>query len=141
MSLTHRSGVIPSPDWPDRWRHVFDADWDDAGWVRLEEYREGGDLVIRAELPGVDPDRDVEVRVAHGVLHIDARRRERIERREHGHYHSEFRYGAQARQLALPDGALAAQASANYSNGILEIRIPLEPSPATSVVNVPVGRG
>jgi HSP20 family protein len=33
--------------------------------------------VIRADLPGIDPDKDVELTVADGMLHIQAERRER----------------------------------------------------------------
>jgi len=50
--------------------------WLEAGdLIRLEEYREDGTLVVRADLPGIDPDKDVELTVASGMLHIQAERR------------------------------------------------------------------
>jgi HSP20 family molecular chaperone IbpA len=49
--------------------------------IRVEEYRQDGSLVIRADLPGIDPDIDVELTASGGMLHIEAERREE-ERRE-----------------------------------------------------------
>jgi HSP20 family molecular chaperone IbpA len=46
------------------------------GLIRIEEFREDGALVIRADLPGIDPDQDVELTVSGGMLHIQAERRE-----------------------------------------------------------------
>ncbi|MFX5126514.1 hypothetical protein ABTC57_18860, partial [Acinetobacter baumannii] len=65
-------------DWPDLFRRVLDADFD-TGWIRVDEFRDGDELVVRAELPGIDPDRDLELTVADGFLHISAHREERTE--------------------------------------------------------------
>ena len=50
------------------------------GWpfrdIKVEEFIDGDHLVIRAELPGVDPDRDIDVSVDNGVLTIAAERQE-----------------------------------------------------------------
>ena len=52
--------------------------------IRVEEFAEDGELVVRAELPGIDPDKDVEVTVDEGVLTISAERteEEKEERRD-----------------------------------------------------------
>jgi HSP20 family protein len=50
--------------------------WGAADMIHVEEYREDGTLVVRADLPGIDPDKDVELTVADGMLHIEAQRRE-----------------------------------------------------------------
>lgn len=57
--------------------------------MRVEDYVENGDHVIRAELPDIDPDKDVEITVADGILRIHGERRE--EKKEGRR--SEFRYG------------------------------------------------
>ena len=49
--------------------------------IRVDEYQEDDTLVVRAELPGIDPDRDVEITVSDGVIHIRAERRLRVGRR------------------------------------------------------------
>ena len=47
--------------------------------MRLEEIREDGQLVIRGEIPGVDPDKDIEISVDNGRLTIEATREQRTE--------------------------------------------------------------
>jgi HSP20 family protein len=35
--------------------------WEAGDLIRVEEYREDGTLVIHADLPGIDPEKDVEL--------------------------------------------------------------------------------
>lgn len=106
--------------------------------MHLEEFREDGTFVVRAELPGIDPDRDVEITVAGGTLCIRAERREKHEARGDGDfYRSEFRYGQFTRTLPLPGGVGAEDVAADYTDGILEVRLPLRaagPGPARVAV-------
>lgn len=92
--------------------------------IRVEEYREDGILVIHADLPGIDPDKDVELTVSDGMLHIEAERREEEEREEKGYVRRELRYGSLSRSLPLPEGVTAADVTATYKAGVLEIRVP-----------------
>ncbi|MCK6211719.1 Hsp20/alpha crystallin family protein [Georgenia sp. EYE_87] len=103
--------------------------------MRLEEFREGDHLVIRAELPGVDPDKDLDVTVDEGVLTISAQRQERSEQKQAHGYRSEFRYGRFERQIRLPKGADADAISASYRDGVLELRLPVpaETPPARKI--------
>lgn len=95
--------------------------------IKVEERREPGAVVIRAELPGIDPERDVEVTVDGGMLRIDAHREERTETGDpDAEYRSEFTYGQFTRLLALPAGATAADVTATYGDGILEVRVPVD---------------
>ncbi len=111
--------VMPIP----RWRDVEDM-------IRVEEYREDGTLVIRADLPGIDPDSDVEVTVLNGMLRIEAERHEEDRAEEQGYVRQEVRYGSLSRSLPLPEGVTVDDVTANYKNGVLEIRVP-EPQPET----------
>jgi HSP20 family protein len=96
--------------------------------VRVEELTEEGAYVIRAELPGIDPDRDVEITVADGVLALRAERREeKKEEKSGGVYRTEFRYGSFYRAVPLPTGAKEEEVAATYKDGILEVRIPVDP--------------
>jgi HSP20 family protein len=72
--------------------------------------------VIRAELPGVDPDTDVELDVADGVLHLLATPEERAEEDRPSGYHCEFRYGGFERSIRLPDGAIESDVTATYKD-------------------------
>jgi len=99
--------------------------WLEAGEpIRVEEYREDGTLVVRADLPGIDPDKDVELTVVGGMLHIEAERREEEKREEKGYLRREVRYGAVSRSLPLPEGVTEADITASYKDGVLEIRVP-----------------
>ncbi len=99
--------------------------WREAGdFIRVEEFREDGTLVIRADLPGIDPEKDAEVTVADGMLRIAAERRAGEEREEGGYLRQEVRYGPLSRSLPLPAGVTEAGITAAYRDGVLEIRIP-----------------
>lgn len=98
--------------------------------IRVDEYRENGDLVIRAELPGIDPDKDVELTVSDGKLHIAAERHEEEKVEEEGYLRHELRCGCFSRTLPLPEGVTEGDVKASYKDGILEIRIPA-PEPKT----------
>jgi HSP20 family protein len=81
--------------------------------------------VLRAELPGVEPDRGIDVSVDNGVLTIAAERQESNRKKlDKGDYRSEFRYGSFMRQVRLPAGTSAEVVSAAYKDGVLEIRMP-----------------
>lgn len=109
---------------PELFRRMVDLDWE-TGWLRVEEFVDDGTIVVRAELPDIDPDKDVELTVANGVLHIRAQREEKTEKKERGRYRSEFRYGSFVRNLPLPEGIEDDDITASYKDGILEIRAPL----------------
>jgi HSP20 family protein len=44
--------------------------------VRVEDYVSEGQCVVRAELPGIDPENDIKITVDDGVLTVKAERRE-----------------------------------------------------------------
>ena len=91
--------------------------------VRIDEFREDGTLVIRADLPGIDPDRDIAVTVSDGMLHIDAERRAEEEREEEGYVRHEVHYGSLSRSLPLPAGVTEGDITAAYKDGVLEVRV------------------
>ena len=107
-------------------------DWLDAPWapllpfslasmVRVEDYIKDNTYVVRAELPGMDPDNDIEITVENRTLTIHAERRE-----EHKEAHrSEFRYGSFTRSVTLPDQADTEHITATYDKGILEVSVPV----------------
>ncbi|GAA2883325.1 alpha-crystallin HspX [Streptosporangium fragile] len=89
--------------------------------IKFEDYFKDDRYVLRAELPGIDPEKDVEITVSHGVLTVRAERREeqRDQRR------TEFRYGSFTRSLTLPPGVDENDIKATYDKGVLEITIKL----------------
>jgi HSP20 family protein len=118
---------------PGRWldfpRFAGFSDWSGRS-LRIEEFRENDTLVVRAELPGIDPDKDVEISVAEGRLTIRAERREETKEERKGYVRSEFEYGSLLRVVPLPPGADESSVSASYADGILEVRVPVETASA-----------
>ncbi|WP_138413683.1 Hsp20/alpha crystallin family protein [Sinomonas gamaensis] len=122
---------------PEQFRRFMEGDWD-TGWLRIEEFREGETLVVRAEVPGIDPERDVDVSVRDGELNIRVDRQENSENANKDGYRSEFRYGSFARSVQLPRGARQEDIKASYRDGVLEIRVPAAPEsgPGPTKINV-----
>lgn len=139
-AVTKRSPVSPLTelfDWfGSGWPAV--AEWRrDAGHaLRIEDRLEDDRYLVRAEVPGIDPDKDVEITVSDGVLTIAAERREEVS--EKGR--SEFHYGAFVRRVSLPAGAVEDKLAARYQDGILEVTVPVEAVKAEPRT-IPVARG
>jgi HSP20 family protein len=106
---------------------------------RVEEFTDGDQAVVRAELPGIDPDKDVEVRVRDHTLEIHAERRETKQTENKEWVHSEFNYGSFSRMIPLPRAAKASDVKASYRDGILEVRLPIDADKAESMT-IPVER-
>ena len=83
-------------DWTDSLRRMpTDA-------MRVEEYEHDGELVIKAEMPGIDPAKDVEITMTNHTLRIKAERRQETTVDENESFHTEFRYGSFTRLVELP---------------------------------------
>lgn len=122
-------------DWPDIWRELG-TDLD----IKVEEFTDDGELVVRAEMPGIDPDNDVEITVTDRTLHLHAERQSETETETKKGYRSEFRYGSFSRSIPLPVGATEDDVHANYNDGILEVRIPIN-SQEVAARKIPIQRG
>ncbi|TLM87498.1 Hsp20/alpha crystallin family protein [Pseudarthrobacter sp. NamE5] len=110
--------------------------------IRVEEMVDGNTLVVRAELPGIDPDKDVDVTVADGVLTIKGERQEKKEQKDKDSYRSEFRYGSFMRRLPLPSGVQQGDVTASYKDGVLEVRAPLpDQGQVEASSKIPITRG
>jgi HSP20 family protein len=94
--------------------------------LKVEEFETDGKLMVRAEMPGLDPEKDVEITVVDGRLHVQAERRSETTTDDKKGYHSEFRYGMFERTLRLPPGATEQDIKATYTDGILEVTIPID---------------
>ncbi|MFJ5956423.1 Hsp20/alpha crystallin family protein [Paenarthrobacter sp. NPDC092416] len=96
--------------------------------------------MVRAELPGIDPEKDAEITVFDGTLTIKAERQAKKEQKEKEGYRSEFRYGSFVRRVPLPDGVKEGDVTASYKDGVLEVRAPIpEPAaPAAAAARIPI---
>jgi HSP20 family protein len=99
-----------------------------SGWRPVIEVKEEkGKLRVKADLPGVEM-KDVKVTAADGILTIEGERRQEMEEKREGYFHSERSYGRFSRSIPLPEGAKTDQAAAQFNNGVLEITMPVPES-------------
>ena len=149
------TSLLPDPfariglsDWFDRWPDLFARRWPesfhgipfvDEGF-RLEQFVEqDGTIVVRGELPGLDPDQDVDITLDDDRLTISGEREERHEDKHNGGYRSEFRYGSFERTVRLPVGAQTDKVTATYADGILEVRVPVD-TETPAVTRIPIAK-
>jgi HSP20 family protein len=90
----------------------------------VEVFERDNNLVVRAELPGLDKD-DVKVELTDDGLVIEGERKREREERLEGGYRSEIEYGRFYRMIPLPEGVNVDQAQARMNNGVLEVSIPM----------------
>jgi HSP20 family protein len=136
------------PDWPPAWFPSFlhpeelFRDAEGRGLIKVEEFTEEGNLVVRAELPGIDPEQDVQITVDGGQLQIMAERREEEEKEGRRFHRRELRYGSFSRTVPLPEGTDEQAISASYRNGVLEVRVPTPQAPSPGEARrIPITRG
>jgi HSP20 family protein len=101
----------------------------------LESYVDNGKLVVRADLPGVDP-KDVEITATGDQLTIRGKREQRHEQRQRDFLHREVSYGSFERVLKLPGGVNPDEIKASYTNGVLELTVPLPEQARTRKVPI-----
>jgi HSP20 family protein len=140
--------------WPSSFEEFFDSLWDwgafgfprrtlstlEGSPMRIEEAVEANNLIVRAELPGVDPEKDVQITVDDGMLTIKAERRTQEKKEQNGGYRSEFHYGRFVRRVRVPKDADLDSLSASYKDGVLEVHLPLKGEPASTARTIPVTR-
>jgi HSP20 family protein len=94
-------------------------------WSPTVEVREvNGKLLVSAELPGLKKG-DIKVQVTEDTLILEGERKQEKEEKREGYYHSERSYGHFYRSIPLPEGATLDKAAAEFTNGILEVSIPV----------------
>jgi len=102
----------------------FRMEFDRVEWVpRIEVLQNNGQLMVRADLPGLTKD-DVNVEMTDDVLTISGERKEEKEEKREGFYRSERSYGTFYREIPLPEGAKTEDAVATFRNGVLEVTMP-----------------
>ncbi|MFE2009851.1 Hsp20/alpha crystallin family protein [Streptomyces sp. NPDC059491] len=103
--------------------------------IPLEASSGDGTYVVRAELPGMDPD-DFTITAEGDLLTVSAEHSESEEDKEH----SEFRYGSFRRTIRLPVPIPVDDVDASYADGILTVRVPLPEETAAPRRTIPVRR-
>jgi HSP20 family protein len=122
------------PWWPERW---FRTEGSLTNVPALDIFEEKDDLVVKAELPGMEKD-DVEVNLTDHTLTIKGEKKKEDEVKEEKYYRSERSYGSFVRTLQLPADVQADKVKASFKNGILEVRLPKTEEAKTKEIKVKV---
>jgi HSP20 family protein len=111
-------------DFDDLVRRTWGADTQVSGFVpAVDIVRDGPDVVLTLELPGVDITSDVAIEVAPRRLTISGSRSTESERAEGRTVVREMRSGSFRREFALPEHVTADDIEAGYDKGLLTIRV------------------
>lgn len=94
--------------------------------------RTDGELIVSAELPGIDPEKDIEIILDDDFLTIKGEKSETKEVSEDEIYRRERRYGKFERRIEIPEGVSADRVTADYAKGVLTVTVmlPEETKPA-----------
>jgi len=95
------------------------------------------DIVLRADLPGVDP-KDVDIQVENGTLTLKGERKFESDVKEDDYRRVERVYGSFLRSFALPPTVDAEKVEAEYRNGVLELKLPKRPEAKPKQIKVAV---
>ncbi len=87
-------------------------------------FARNGDIVVRVELPGIDPTKDVTVILEDGELTVKGERKQDREVKEEGFYKKESTFGYFERHIVVPEQTKESDIKATYSDGVLEVVIP-----------------
>jgi HSP20 family protein len=81
------------------------------------------DLVVKAELPGMDP-KDIDISLSEGILNIKGEKKQEKEEKEENYHLIERSYGSFTRSVRLPREVQSDKISASFKNGVLRVTLP-----------------
>ena len=113
--------------------HLWDSFFEERPRRKIEELGEWGpsldlsetknDLIVKAEIPGIDP-KDIDISLNKDVLTIKGEKRRETEEKEENYHFIERSYGAFARSIRLPREVQNEKINASYKNGVLRVTLP-----------------
>jgi len=135
----------------DRMNRIFDEafrvrtggeeDWALGGnWApAVDIYEHEGNIVLKAELPGIDP-KDVDVRVENNVLTLRGERKVDSEVKREQYHRVERAYGSFTRSFTLPNVVDTEKIKAEYSDGVLRVTLPQREEAKPKQISISVGK-
>jgi HSP20 family protein len=99
----------------------FTKEFENVDWSpEIEVRHNNGQFIVRTDLPGLKKE-DVNVELTDNLLTIAGQRNDEKEEKREGYYRSERSYGSFYRQVPLPEGAKTDTATAEFTDGVLQI--------------------
>jgi HSP20 family protein len=96
--------------------------WREGGRLSLDVAETEDEIVVTADLPGVDP-KDIDITLSGDVLTIKGEKKEETEEKKRDYHRMERRYGSFSRSVALPPAADPEKVSASYKDGVLKVSL------------------
>jgi HSP20 family protein len=128
-------------EWPQpffRWPRLRTRATSEVGWYpEIDVFEKENHLVTRIDLPGMKKD-DVTVEVTDGHLTISGERKREAEEKGEEFYRCEREYGSFYRSVPLPEGAKIEEIKATFTDGVLEVSVPLPRLPETKARKVEI---
>ena len=136
----------------DRMNRIFDDafrghradsedDWALGGnWApAVDIFENDGNIVLKAELPGVDP-KDVDIRVENNVLSLRGERKFENETKREDYHRVERAYGSFSRSFTLPNAVDTEKIKADYKDGVLNVTLPQKEEAKPKQISISVGK-
>ena len=114
----HPFSMTRRPVWP-----AFDFPKMDEISPSVDIFEEKGDMVIKAEMPGMNKE-DVNVSITENTVTISGEKKqeEKVEKKDY--YRVERSYGSFCRSFRLPENVNSDKVKASFKGVVLEVRIP-----------------
>ncbi|NOZ84354.1 MAG: Hsp20/alpha crystallin family protein [Epsilonproteobacteria bacterium] len=103
----------------------------------VDIYTEGNNLVIEAEIPGIDK-KDIDLKVEDNVLTIRGRKEFKKEEKGDNYYRVERSYGSFVRSFMIPDNIDKESIKAEYKKGVLKLILPKKPEAQSKSIPIEV---
>lgn len=118
-----------------------DEDWALGGsWApAVDIYEQDGNIVLKAELPGVDA-KDVDIRLENNVLTLRGERKLDNEVKRENYHRVERSYGSFTRSFTLPTVVDQEKIKADYRDGVLRVTLPKREEAKPKQISIAVGK-
>lgn len=93
------------------------------GTLAVDVYETDDDVVVKASVPGVEPE-DLDISITGDTLTIKGETRAEEDVEEENYVYRERRYGVFSRSMTIPTSVEADEADAEFEDGVLTLRLP-----------------
>ncbi len=105
----------------------------------VDIYETENDIVLKAELPGMDP-KDVDVKVEDNTLYLKGERKFEKEVMNENYHRVERSYGSFARSFSLPNSISAEKVKAEFKDGLLTLTLPKREEAKPKTIRIDVSK-
>ena len=117
-----------------------EEEWSLGSWApAVDIFEQDGHIVLKAELPGVDP-KDVEVRVENNVLTLRGERKLDNDVQKENYHRVERAYGSFSRSFTLPSVVDTEKIKADYRDGVLRVNLPKREEARPKQISISVSK-